>query len=185
MLSFDFFDSRPIVVALASSNGAGKSTFFESHLSECGLRFVNADEIAGELAIGPYEAAEAAAAIRSSLVERGESFVFETVLPDPIGEKVDFMAECASSGYEVVMIFIRIADVAMSIQRVSIRASQGGHDVPDEKLAARFARTQANLKRAIERLPHVLVFDNSDLGRPFQLVERYGHGQRVGNSSQE
>lgn len=185
MLGFDFLDSRPIVVALAGSNGAGKSTFFESHLSESGLRFVNADEIAAQLAIGPYEAAESAAAIRASLIERGESFVFETVLSDPIGEKVEFLAECGSSGYAVVMIFIRIADVAMSIQRVSIRASQSGHDVPDEKLEARFARTQANLKRAIKRLPHVLIFDNSDLGRPFQLVERYRDGERVGNSSQD
>lgn len=185
MLGFDFFDSRPIVVALAGSNGAGKSTFFESHLSECGLRFVNADEIAGQLAIGPYEAAEAAAAIRASLVERRESFVFETVLSDPIGEKVDLLAEYASSGHEVVMIFIRIADVATSIERVSMRASQGGHDVPDEKLEARFARTQANLKRAIARLPHVLVFDNSDLGRPYQLDERYRDGELVGDSSRD
>jgi predicted ABC-type ATPase len=185
MLDLDFLDTRPIVVALAGSNGAGKSTFFESHLSECGLRFVNADEIAGQLAIGPYEAAETAAAIRAALMERGESFVFETVLSDPIGEKVDLLAEVASSGYEVVMIFIRIADVATSIERVSMRASQGGHDVPDEKLEARFARTQANLKRAIERLPHVLIFDNSDLGRPYQLVERYRHGRRVGEPSQD
>lgn len=175
----DFLHTRPIVIALAGSNGAGKSTFFAVHLADCGLRFVNADEISSQLAIGPYEAAETAVAIRETLIQRRESFVFETVLSDPVGEKVDALAQYAASGYEVVMIFIRIADVATSIERVSMRASQGGHDVPDEKLQARFERTQANLSRAIERLPHVLIFDNSDLGRPYRLVERYRNGERV------
>ena len=77
------------------------------------------------------------------------------------------------------MIFIRIDDAATSIQRVSLRASQGGHDVPDALLLARFARAQANLARAIERLPHVPVFDNSDLSRPYRLVERYRAGKPI------
>jgi len=51
----------------------------------------------------------------------------------------------------------------MSEQRVSMRVSQGGHDVPADKLAARFPRTLANLATAIRELPCVLVFDNSDL----------------------
>lgn len=178
-MDFDFLRKRPIVIAIAGSNGAGKSTFFASHLAESGLRFVNADEIARELSIGPYEAAETANAIRAALIERRESFLFETVLSDPVGEKVEQLAQYAVSGYEVVMIFIRIGDVATSIQRVSMRASQGGHDVPNEKLEARFARTQANLARAIQRLPHVLVFDNSDLSHPYRLVERYQNGELV------
>jgi len=40
-----------------------------------------------------------------------------------------------------------------------MRVAQGGHDVPPDKLAKRFPRTMRNLERAIERLPHVLVFD--------------------------
>jgi len=179
MTDFGFLEGRPIVIAIAGSNGAGKSTFFETQLADSGLRFVNADEIARELNIGPYEAAEAAGVIRAALVERRESFVFETVLSDPVGEKVELLAQYAASGYEVVMIFIRIADIEASIQRVSMRASQGGHDIPDEKLQARFARTQANLARAIKSLPSVLVFDNSDLSRPYRLVERYRDGHPV------
>lgn len=35
-LSFDFLDERPIVVVLAGSNGAGKTTFFESFLADAG-----------------------------------------------------------------------------------------------------------------------------------------------------
>ncbi len=116
---------------------------------------------------------------------RGCNAHFETVLSDPVGEKVEQLARYAASGYEVVMIFISVADVATSIERVSMRASQGGHDVPDEKLQARFERIKANLARAIEKLPHVLIFDNTDLCRPFRLAGQYRDGEFVEESSHD
>ncbi len=178
-LPFSFLDQRPIVVAIAGSNGAGKSTFFETYLSDCGLRFVNADVIASELDISAYDAAEVAASIRSSFVSQRESFVFETVLSDPVGDKVDMLAQYRDLGYTVVLFFIRIDDVNESMGRVAMRVARGGHDVPDEKLQSRFERTKANLGRAIDRLPHVVVYDNSDLSQPYQLVDIYKHGDRV------
>src|SRR5256885_9238909 len=75
------------------------------------------------------------------------------------------------------MIFIGLDDAEISEQRVAMRVMQGGHDVPPEKLAARFPRTMQNLRRAIERLPHVLVFDNSDLARPFRQVAEFRDGK--------
>lgn len=78
-----FLDSRPLIVALAGLNGAGKTTFYHAHLADSGLRFVNADDLAHELKLGPYEAADTAAALRAGLVARRESFVFETVFSDP------------------------------------------------------------------------------------------------------
>ena len=176
-LHFDFLDRRPLVIAIAGSNGAGKTTFYPSHLADSGLRFLNADVLAAELAIGAYDAAEITAALRNTLIQRGESFIFETVLSDPVGEKVEQLASYAKRGYEVVLIFIRIDDAKTSVERVSIRASQGGHDVPDDKLLDRFERTRANLQRAIDCLPHVLVYDNSNLDRPYQLVEHYLNGK--------
>ncbi len=53
-------DRRPITVALAGPNGAGKTTFHHAHLQAAGLRFVNADNIAGELKLEAYEAARIA-----------------------------------------------------------------------------------------------------------------------------
>jgi len=50
-----------------------------------------------------------------------------------------------------------------------MRVSQGGHDVPTEKLVTRYPRTIANLKAAMHKLPHVWIFDNDDLRRPFRL----------------
>src|SRR6266853_6988670 len=72
---------------------------------------------------------------------------------------------------------IVVAIAEQSTERVAMRVSQGGHDVPDDKLVARFPRTLDNLQSAIQRLPHVLIYDNSDLGAPFRQVAIFDHGQ--------
>jgi predicted ABC-type ATPase len=57
--------------------------------------------------------------------------------------------------------------------------SQGGHEVPSAKIVARYPRTLADLKSAIEELPHVLVFDNDDLSIPFRKVAVFENGQLI------
>jgi predicted ABC-type ATPase len=173
------FDARPIIVAVAGPNGAGKSTFFEAHLAPVGLRFLNADDLARELSLDAGTAAELANQVRKELVEQSESFVFETVLSDPIADKVDFLSKAAARGYTVVMVFIGIDDASISEQRVAMRVAQGGHRVPPEKLSSRFPRTMKNLGRAIRKLPHVLVFDNSDLAQPFRKVAEFERGKAI------
>ena len=175
----DYLDRRPIVVAITGPNGAGKSTFFEAHLKSCGLRFLNADLFAREFGVDAYEAAGMVGAVRAEMVAQRESFIFETVFSDPVGDKLGFLKQTAQSGYAVVLCFIGIADADLSSQRVAMRVSQGGHDVPDEKLFARYPRTLANLAAAIRELPCVLVFDNSDLRTPFRQVAAYTGGRRV------
>ena len=163
-------DRRPVVVAIAGPNGAGKTTFYFSHIQVSGLRFVNADVLARELSVDPYTAARIADSMRREFIANRESFAFETVFSDPIGEKLDFLNQASEAGYNVILCFIGIASSAVSEQRVAMRISQGGHDVPSVKLVDRFPRTLANLKSALLRLPKVWVFDNSDLRTPFRLV---------------
>jgi predicted ABC-type ATPase len=171
------FDARPIVVAIAGPNGAGKTTFYEANLQPAGLRFVNADELARELEVGAYEAAELAGRLRETLLDEHESFVFETVFSDPVGDKVAFLKRAASQGFTVVLCFIGIDGPEVSEERVAMRVLQGGHDVPSKKLTERYPRTLKNLAKAIRELPHVLVFDNSDLARPFRLVAEFRNGK--------
>lgn len=171
------FDQRPLVVALAGSNGAGKTTFYHSHLQPAGLRFVNADVLARELDLEPYSAAKVADALRRELVNQRESFVFETVFSDPVGEKIAFLKETMAVGYTMVVCFIGISSPKISEQRIAMRVSQGGHDVPADKVRSRYPRTLANLKSALRELPHVLVFDNDDLRSPFRRVAVFEQGQ--------
>jgi predicted ABC-type ATPase len=172
-------DTRPVIVALAGPNGAGKTTFYEAHLKASGLRFLNADILAGELGIDAYQAAEIAAKLRQEFVSQGESFVFETVFSDPVGDKLTFLKQAAQQGYAAVVCFIGIADSDRSEERVAMRVSQGGHDVPTEKLTARFPRTMTNLKQAMRELPCVFVFDNDDLRTPFRLATVFQNGRRT------
>ena len=148
-------DRRPVIVALAGPNGAGKSTFYHAHLESAGLRFVNADVLSRELKIGPYEAAKVADSLRQEFVKQRESFVFETVFSDPVGDKLAFLKEAAATGYTVILCFIGVSNPETSEQRVAMRVSQGGHDVPTDKLEARFPRTLANLRNALRELPHI------------------------------
>ena len=172
-------DRRPLIVALAGPNGAGKSTFYHAHLRLAGLRFVNADVLAQALKINAYEAASVADSLRRELVRQRESFVFETVFSDPVGDKIGFLREAAAAGYTVVLCFIGISGADVSEQRVAMRVTQGGHDVPTEKLESRYPRTMANLKTALIEIPYVWIFDNDDLRAAYRLVAVYEHGQLV------
>ena len=171
-------DAHPVLVAIAGPNGAGKSTFYEAHLKSSGLRFLNADVMARELEMDPYRAADVLAKLRQELVNQKVSFVFETVFSDPVSEKLAFFKQAAQAGYTVVLSFIGIADAERSEERVAMRVSQGGHDVPTEKLVLRFPRTMSNLKQAIRELPLVLVFDNDGLSVPFQQVAVFQNGNQ-------
>ncbi len=172
-------DQRPVIVAIAGPNGGGKTTFYHAHLQPAGLRFVNADVLARKLNIEPYSAARVAASIRQELVRQRESFVFETVFSDTVGEKLAFLKEAAQEGYNTILCFIGTSGPEVSEQRVAMRVSQGGHDVPAQTLIARFPRTLANLKIALRELPHVRVFDNDDLRTPFRLVAIVEDGRIV------
>jgi predicted ABC-type ATPase len=176
-MKLPWLDQRPVVVAVAGPNGAGKTTFYHAHLKGAGLRFVNADVLARELGLHPYAAAEVAKALRHELLAQRESFIFETVFSDPAGEKLAFLKYAAAQGYTVALCFIGVGTPEVCDARVAMRVSQGGHDVPAEKLAARFPRTMANLQAAIRELPHVLVFDNDDLSRPFRLIASFANGR--------
>jgi predicted ABC-type ATPase len=163
-------DRRPVMVAIAGPNGAGKTAFYYSHLQAAGLRLVNADVLAQELGLDAYAAARWAAAIRDELVQQRESFVYETVFSDPVGDKVAFLKRAAQAGYNTILCFIGTSGPSVSEQRVAMRIAQGGHDVPKDKLVERYPRTLANLKLAIRELPTVWIFDNNDLRKPYRLV---------------
>jgi predicted ABC-type ATPase len=175
----NLLDRRPLIVALAGPNGAGKTTFYHSHLQSTGLRLVNADVIAREMGLGDDAAMRVTTALREALLRVRESFVRETVFSDPAGDKLAFLQEAVRSGYTVVVCYIGIDDSETSEQRVAMRVSQGGHDVPSGRLVSRFPRILRNLHAAIAALPFVWVFDNQDLRRPFRKVGVFESGRSV------
>lgn len=169
---------KPLIVVLAGPNGAGKSTFFETYLTNLGLPFLNADVLAAQSGMDAYEAADQLATLRQILVERQIGFVMETVLSDPVGAKVDFLADALERGFDINLLYIGIADAQMSAERVASRVQVGGHDVPLEKIMARYERSLDNLQRAITRLPRVAIYDNSSFKNPYRLIAEFHSGAR-------
>ncbi len=171
--------SAPLLVMLAGPNGAGKTTFYEAHLKQLGLPFLNADVLARATDLDAYRAAQTIAGIRDQLIEGKESFITETILSDPVGEKIEVLARAADAGFDVTLIYIGLESCDLSRERVHARVSAGGHDVPLDKLAARYERSLDNLKRGIVRLPRVLLYDNSSFASPHRFLAEFQSGKLI------
>ncbi len=162
---------------LAGPNGAGKSTFYETHLQALGLPFLNADVLALATGLDAYGAAGTIARIRDEFIQSEKSFITETVFSDPVGEKVKILAGAAEAGFDVTLIYIGIESADLSRERVRARVAAGGHDVPEEKLAARYERSLDNLERAIACLPRVVIYDNSSFASPHRFLAEFQLGK--------
>lgn len=173
----------PLLLVVAGPNGAGKTTWFETQLEgRLALPFVNADRIARTLPgkAGDRQAREAfhlAEKERQERLAARESFCMETVFSDPVGAKIGFLERAQRSGYEVMLVFIGIEGAELCAARVMQRVLEGGHDVPADRIAARYPRTLANLREAIARLGSVVVMDNSNPEAPYRPVAFFLRGR--------
>lgn len=177
-----------MLVFVAGPNGSGKSTFVETYLVGLGLPYVNADRIARALREAGTEASAdeidrlaftQAEEFRRSLLAARLSFCTETVFSDPAGSKMAFLREARTHGFVTFMFFIGLESPALSTARVLQRVRLGGHDVPEEKLRARFPRTLTNLRAAIPLVDEARLFDNSSSDAPYRLVAVYADGHLV------
>jgi len=158
---------------LAGGNGAGKSTFYSLYLAKYGIKFVNADLIAKDIDPGnhedvSYQAATVAAKIREDLVSRGVSFCFETVFSHK--SKIDFLAQAKANGYKIILVYIHLFDSSLNEARVKQRVSEGGHNVPTEKVHSRIPRTMKNIKVALSIVDEARILDNSSKNDPFRQI---------------
>jgi predicted ABC-type ATPase len=162
----------PLLVVFAGPNGAGKSTFRRIFYGDSTVPFINADMIAAEEKVGAYEAAAMAERLRQDLFIARQSFMFETVLSDPIGAKVAFLTTARSHGYRVVVNFIGLESDEYSFARVFQRVGEGGHDVPAEKIRERFPRVLENLARVLGKVDALSIYDNTSETSPYRMIAR-------------
>jgi predicted ABC-type ATPase len=161
----------PFLLVIAGPNGSGKTTL-TNRLRSLELDFgsyINADEIAARLltdnkAAAPEASRQAqieADRLRREMLDRRESYSFETVMSHP--SKIEEMLEARSLGYEVVLYFVAVDDPSINVKRVAQRVARGGHDVPVDKIIARYQRTLELLPMAMLAAHRSVIFDNSDL----------------------
>ncbi|SHE23255.1 AAA family ATPase [methanotrophic endosymbiont of Bathymodiolus puteoserpentis (Logatchev)] len=167
---------------LAGGNGAGKSTFYRTQLERLGLQFINVDILAKELypqapEEHSYDAAKLATEMRFRLLYEGRSFCFESVFSHP--SKIDFVAQAKVLGYQIILVFIHLDTVSLNQARVAQRLSEGGHNVPDEKVANRIPRLLQNIKQTLPLCDQVRILNNSRIDNPFQQVAVILNGQTI------
>jgi predicted ABC-type ATPase len=138
----------PQVIIIAGPNGAGKTSFANEYLSTFRGRFafINADEIAREMIDpGLSQATRDLRAGREMLmrirdcVDTGVNVLFETTLATlTYASKVPRWRQ---AGYSVGLVYLRLANVQMSLDRVRRRVAAGGHDVPEATVRRRFSKS--------------------------------------------
>ena len=100
------------------------------------------------------------AVLREMLLAAGKKFSFETVFSHP--SKIDFMRRASVLGYKVYLYFICTESPDINIARIKeVRVRLGGHDVPEDKVRARYNRSLDLMFDAAELACQAYFFDNS------------------------
>jgi hypothetical protein len=71
------------------------------------------------------------------------------------------MEQARLAGFNVLLFFIGLDDPLINIERVSARVQTGGHDVPKDRIIARYHRTMALLPEMVRRADRAWIFDNT------------------------
>ncbi len=112
-----------------------------------------------EETINSYFASVLVYIVRHELLKQGKDFTFETVMSSK--DKVDFLHQAQKCGFRTYLYYIATDDPIININRVKLRHSLGGHDVPSEKIKSRYVRSLDFLKDAIMYSSRAYIFDNS------------------------
>lgn len=171
---------RPELWIVAGPNGAGKTTVVQAHpLGDLlpRVKFFNPDDVARYLLVqkgytgfadspeqiqhGAFLAAADTVAVElQTAVGRGEAVGVETVLSTgKYRALVDLVR--GRNGF-VGLIYVALASPELACARVARRVRAGGHDVPLDKIRARWRRSLTNLAWFVSHVSAFWVFDNSD-----------------------
>lgn len=148
----------PKLLCICGPNGAGKSTFSRALAIRENLLVIDPDKLAAE-GLSPIAAGKAAARMARLFLQEGVSFARESTLTSHF----DFvlMDEAKQRGYEVELVYIRLASSALALERIAARVARGGHDVPPQDVIRRFSRSLENLPKAVNLADRVTILDNS------------------------
>jgi len=149
---------KPIILAFAGPNGSGKTTVTRG-IPTFGT-YVNADDIKAEYNLTDLEAAQQADSLRNALLSKRADFSFETVLSTE--RNLLLLEKAKTLGYEVQCIYVLTCDENINVARVKARHAAGGHDVPEDKIKARYHRALALIPQLLNVCDKLLIFDNSE-----------------------
>lgn len=171
--------SRPEFWIIGGPNGAGKTTLVTGARVQFGLpegSFINPDAITLEylkeqgvhhwkeapsalLKETFTRAANDAQRLLENRLERRGTAVIESVLSTT--KYCELVDRVVAAGGVFRLIYVALSSAEISRQRVALRVLKGGHDVPADKLEARWARSLELLPWFAVRASQFWIIDNS------------------------
>jgi predicted ABC-type ATPase len=148
---------KPEIVVFAGPNGSGKSTIF--NLAKVFYPYVNADDIKSSLHCTDLEAAEKATELRENLLAANKNFSFETVLSTR--RNLELLKRAKEKGYFIRVFYVLTISPAINVMRIKSRVLNGGHNVPEEKVHARYDKALLLLPELIQISDILHIYDNS------------------------
>ena len=171
----------PTVTMIAGPNGSGKSTLIAElfrrriYLGE----YLNADDVALTLEGGAESVSAQAQAIvrerRLAALEQGRDYCFETVMSHM--SHIEHFRDARNRGFETRLYFIATEDPIINQSRVANRVHHGGHNVPSDRISARYFRCLENLPAAIAAADYCLILDNSSALNPLRALAEFKSGK--------
>ena len=170
----------PRLWLIAGPNGAGKTTVVQSDLFRDlipPVHQLNADEqtlqrlhrlgfagfrdVSADVLFQEFSAASGSVFSEvTDGIKRGEAVCVETVLST--GKYQPVVEQTLALGGYFALVYVAVRSPDISLERIARRVAQGGHDVPADKVVARWHRSLEFLPWFAGRASVLWVFDNSD-----------------------
>lgn len=161
---------RPFFLIIAGPNGSGKSSTYQSSDVEIGSRafwIINPDlltariqQVEGlDLRAANLQAVKRIEVWLEASIDAHQTVGVETVLST--GKYRRLVARAKSLGFEFRLIYVILDAPARNVERVRLRVSKGGHDVPEERILARHARSIAQMPWFCDQADQAWFYDNS------------------------
>lgn len=158
---------KPMILVLAGPNGSGKSTITQ-YFDKVG-EYTNADDVVASTGMDNFDAAKFVDQKRYEAISEKRDFTFETVLSSEY--KMDILRKANEEGYFIKCVFVLTVDPYVNVARVKARVAQGGHDVEEEKIVSRYAKSLANIKELLTLCDILHVYDNTF--EPVRIIRKH------------
>ena len=157
---------QPEIIVFAGPNGSGKSTV--TKFARTTGMYINADDIKRASHCSDLEAAMFAEHLRENALEQLQDFTFETVLSTDRNLKL--LQRAKEKGYFIRCFYVLTADPNINVARVNMRAMQGGHGVPEDKVRQRYDRALKLIAPLVEVCDVMHIYDNTQ--EPFRIFKK-------------